>query len=124
MVDLPLLASTAVRGWGGHWAEDPVEKRILLPWLSATAFVHSFGDGPIGPAFLAFFLVVTAATFGLAAWRRDPLRHHGGLDSAVSREEEDLRDNVLFVAISSALVLRRRAVRGATTVAAGEGRSA
>ena len=28
-------------GWGGYWAWDPVENSSLLPWLGATAFLHS-----------------------------------------------------------------------------------
>jgi cytochrome c-type biogenesis protein CcmF len=28
-------------GWGGYWAWDPVENVSLLPWLTATAFLHS-----------------------------------------------------------------------------------
>ena len=28
-------------GWGGYWFWDPVENASLLPWLSATAFLHS-----------------------------------------------------------------------------------
>lgn len=31
----------AVLGWGGYWGWDPVENASLLPWLSATAFLHS-----------------------------------------------------------------------------------
>ncbi|MFI5184140.1 MAG: heme lyase CcmF/NrfE family subunit [Vicinamibacteria bacterium] len=30
-----------VLGWGGYWAWDPVENASLLPWLTATAAVHS-----------------------------------------------------------------------------------
>ncbi len=30
-----------VLGWGGYWAWDPVENASLLPWLTATAFLHS-----------------------------------------------------------------------------------
>jgi cytochrome c-type biogenesis protein CcmF len=30
-----------VLGWGGYWAWDPVENAALLPWLTATALVHS-----------------------------------------------------------------------------------
>jgi cytochrome c-type biogenesis protein CcmF len=33
--------SYEVLGWGGYWAWDPVENAALLPWLTATAFVHS-----------------------------------------------------------------------------------
>jgi cytochrome c-type biogenesis protein CcmF len=28
-------------GWGGFWAWDPVENAALMPWLVATAFLHS-----------------------------------------------------------------------------------
>jgi len=28
-------------GWGGYWAWDPVENASFMPWLVATAFVHS-----------------------------------------------------------------------------------
>ncbi|MEZ5176278.1 MAG: cytochrome c-type biogenesis CcmF C-terminal domain-containing protein [Acidimicrobiia bacterium] len=33
--------SYEVLGWGGYWAWDPVENAALLPWLAATAFLHS-----------------------------------------------------------------------------------
>jgi cytochrome c-type biogenesis protein CcmF len=28
-------------GWGGYWEWDPVENAALLPWFTATAFLHS-----------------------------------------------------------------------------------
>ncbi len=28
-------------GWGGYWAWDPVENASFMPWLAATAFLHS-----------------------------------------------------------------------------------
>ena len=139
--------SYEVLGWGGYWAWDPVENLIFLPWLTATAFlhsvqvqerrrmlkvwniflivltfnlsilstflirsgvlssVHSFGDGPVGPVFLVFFLFVTATTFGLVALRWDQLRDHAELDSPVSREGGFLLNNVLFTAITFAVLL-------------------
>jgi cytochrome c-type biogenesis protein CcmF len=30
-----------VLSWGGYWAWDPVENASLMPWLAATAFIHS-----------------------------------------------------------------------------------
>ncbi|MBI4367178.1 MAG: heme lyase CcmF/NrfE family subunit [Deltaproteobacteria bacterium] len=33
--------SYAVLGWGGYWAWDPVENASFMPWLAATAFLHS-----------------------------------------------------------------------------------
>jgi len=38
---LGALWSYSVLGWGGYWAWDPVENVALLPWLMATAFLHS-----------------------------------------------------------------------------------
>ncbi|HET9893454.1 MAG TPA: heme lyase CcmF/NrfE family subunit [Streptosporangiaceae bacterium] len=38
---LGALWSYSVLGWGGYWAWDPVENVALLPWLTATAFLHS-----------------------------------------------------------------------------------
>ena len=33
--------ATRSSGWGGYWSWDPVENSALLPWLTATAFLHS-----------------------------------------------------------------------------------
>jgi cytochrome c-type biogenesis protein CcmF len=139
--------SYEVLGWGGYWAWDPVENVSLLPWLTATAFihgvqvqerrrmlkawnllliiltfaltilgtfiirsgvissVHAFGDGPVGPYFLGFFLLVVAVGFGLLALRWDQVQDRADLDSVVSREGSFLLGNVLFLAITFAVLL-------------------
>lgn len=33
--------SYEILGWGGYWAWDPVENASFIPWLLATAFLHS-----------------------------------------------------------------------------------
>jgi len=33
--------SYRVLGWGGYWSWDPVENAALLPWITATAYLHS-----------------------------------------------------------------------------------
>jgi cytochrome c-type biogenesis protein CcmF len=33
--------SYEVLGWGGYWAWDPVENASIIPWFTATAFLHS-----------------------------------------------------------------------------------
>jgi len=33
--------SYEVLGWGGYWAWDPVENASFMPWLTATAYIHS-----------------------------------------------------------------------------------
>jgi cytochrome c-type biogenesis protein CcmF len=62
--------SYAVLGWGGYWAWDPVENASLLPWLTATAFLHAVMSRrareqtgwPVGLA-CASFLLVLVGTF-------------------------------------------------------------
>ncbi len=38
---LGMIWAYEVLGWGGFWGWDPVENAGLLPWLTATAMVHS-----------------------------------------------------------------------------------
>ena len=38
---LGMLWAYEVLGWGGYWGWDPVENAGFLPWLTATAFLHS-----------------------------------------------------------------------------------
>lgn len=139
--------SYEVLGWGGYWAWDPVENVSFMPWLTATAFIHSvqvqerrrmlkswnvllvvltfslsilgtfltrsgivssvhaFGDGPVGPVFLGFFVFVALGSLGLVAWRWDQVRDRAELDSAVSRESAFLAVNVLFLALTFAVLL-------------------
>ncbi len=139
--------SYEVLGWGGYWAWDPVENVSFMPWLTATAFLHSvqvqerrrmlkswnvllivltfalsilgtfltrsgvvssvhaFGDGPVGPVFLGFFFVVAVGSLGLVAWRWDQVRDRAELDAAVSREGAFLTVNVLFLAMTFAVLI-------------------
>ena len=57
--------SYAVLGWGGYWAWDPVENVALLPWLTATAFLHSAMVGRRGGLLLSWNVVLVAASFAL-----------------------------------------------------------
>src|SRR5574338_242898 len=138
--------SYEVLGWGGYWAWDPVENAALLPWLTATAFihssmvaerrgtlrvwthalviatftltlvgtfltrsgvvasVHSFTQSAIGPWFAAAVVLTLALALGLLVWRRPELgdtRPHG---RPVSREAACLLNNVLFLAVTFAVL--------------------
>ena len=139
--------SYEILGWGGYWAWDPVENVSLLPWLTATAFIHSvqvqerrrmlkawnillitltfglsilgtfltrsgvvssvhaFGDGPVGPAFFGFFILVVLVSFGLLALRWDQVQDRAELDSPVSREGSFLLGNVFFLAMAFTVLL-------------------
>ncbi|MHB2024860.1 MAG: heme lyase CcmF/NrfE family subunit [Mycobacteriales bacterium] len=57
--------SYQVLGWGGYWAWDPVENAALLPWLTATALLHSMMVQARQSALRAWNLALAIATFVL-----------------------------------------------------------
>lgn len=57
--------SYEVLGWGGYWAWDPVENAAFLPWLVATAFVHSAVVQRKRGMLQAWNIVLVIATFAL-----------------------------------------------------------
>ncbi len=57
--------SYQVLGWGGFWGWDPVENAALLPWLTATAYVHSIIVQDRRGLFRVWNLSLAVATFSL-----------------------------------------------------------
>src|SRR2546423_9534094 len=57
-----------VLGWGGYWGWDPVENAALLPWLTATAFLHSTIVQERRGMLKAWNLVLVVASFTLAVF--------------------------------------------------------
>ncbi|MBN9098029.1 MULTISPECIES: cytochrome c-type biogenesis CcmF C-terminal domain-containing protein [unclassified Pseudonocardia] len=57
--------SYEVLGWGGYWAWDPVENAALIPWLVATAFIHSAVVQVRRGMLQAWNFVLVLATFAL-----------------------------------------------------------
>jgi len=57
--------SYEVLGWGGYWAWDPVENAALLPWLAATAFIHSAVVQRRRGMLQAWNLILIIVTFSL-----------------------------------------------------------
>jgi len=55
----------AVLGWGGYWAWDPVENASLLPWITATAFLHSVMMQEKKGMMKVWNVVLVSATFFL-----------------------------------------------------------
>jgi cytochrome c-type biogenesis protein CcmF len=138
--------SYEVLGWGGYWGWDPVENAALLPWLTATAFVHSamvaerrgglriwtvalviatfaltllgtfltrsgivasvhsFTQSAIGPWFLGGVVTALTVALGLLAWRLPQLVGGGRPPRLVSRESAFLLNNVLFLALTFAVL--------------------
>lgn len=55
--------SYAVLGWGGYWAWDPVENASLLPWLTATALLHTLVAGRRTAALRSWNISLACGTF-------------------------------------------------------------
>ena len=57
--------SYAVLGWGGYWAWDPVENAAIMPWLTATAYLHSVMVEEKRRLLRTWNLALVVATFSL-----------------------------------------------------------
>ena len=57
--------SYEVLGWGGYWGWDPVENAALLPWIVATAFIHSAVVQRRRGMLRAWNLVLVISTFAM-----------------------------------------------------------
>src|SRR5574341_1028177 len=55
-------------GWGGFWAWDPVENAALMPWLTATAFLHSVVIQEKRDLLKVWNVVLIILTFALAVF--------------------------------------------------------
>jgi len=58
--------SYVVLGWGGYWAWDPVENAALMPWLVATAFLHSVMIQERREMLTKWNVVLVIVAFGLS----------------------------------------------------------
>jgi cytochrome c-type biogenesis protein CcmF len=53
-------------GWGGYYAWDPVENAALMPWLAATAFLHSVMIQEKRGMLKVWNMILVALAFGLS----------------------------------------------------------
>jgi len=53
-------------GWGGWWFWDPVENASLLPWIVATALIHSLSITANRGSFQAWTLLLAILAFSLS----------------------------------------------------------
>jgi cytochrome c-type biogenesis protein CcmF len=72
---------------------------------SVLTSIHAFTESAVGPAYLAFLLLVLLGGFGLVAWRLPTLRSPARLDSLVSREAGIIGNNVLLLAATAIILL-------------------
>ncbi len=55
-------------GWGGYWAWDPVENAAFMPWLTASAFVHSTMIQERRRMLKIWNVVLISQTFFMTIW--------------------------------------------------------
>jgi cytochrome c-type biogenesis protein CcmF len=55
-----------VLGWGGYWGWDPVENASIMPWITATAFLHSVMMQEKKGMMKVWNMVLVSATFLLS----------------------------------------------------------
>jgi len=53
-------------GWGGYWFWDPVENVALMPWLAATAFVHSLSVSTKSSQLRVWTILLSILVFSLS----------------------------------------------------------
>ncbi|MBM3148262.1 MAG: cytochrome c biogenesis protein CcsA, partial [Actinobacteria bacterium] len=87
-----------ILSWGGYWGWDPVENASLVPWLTATALLHSVHVYRRDPALRRWTMVLAPLTFWLtivAAWTT----RTGAISSVHAFAQRDL----LLVVLSTLL---------------------
>ena len=95
-------------GWGGFWFWDPVENASLMPWLIATALIHSMMATERTGAFKSWTLLLAIAAFSFSLIGTFLVRS-GVLNSVHSFANDPRRGlfilMILFCAITAPLVL-------------------
>ena len=109
--------SYEVLGWGGYWAWDPVENASLLPWLTATAYLHSAMVQERRAMLRVWNLSLLSATFALTILGTFFTRS-GVLDSVHAFSESPLGPTLIsafavIVIVTCVLIYKRASLLGA-----------
>lgn len=91
-----------VLGWGGYWGWDPVENAALLPWLTATAFLHSIMVQERRGMLRVWNVGLAIATFGLALFGTFVVR--SGVLSSVHSFAQSLIGPYFFAFLGVSLI--------------------
>ena len=91
-----------VLGWGGFWAWDPVENASLMPWLIATALLHSALATERSGAFRTWSLLLAITGFSLSLIGTFLVRS-GVLSSVHSFASDPARGFFIMVLIALAI---------------------
>lgn len=95
-------------GWGGWWFWDPVENASLMPWLAATALLHSLIVSDKRAGFKSWTILLAILAFSLSLLGTFLVRS-GVLVSVHSFASDPMRGlfilSMLFIAVGGSLTL-------------------
>ena len=91
-----------VLGWGGYWGWDPVENVALLPWLTATALLHSLAVQERRGLLKVWNFSLVIATFALSIFGTFVVR--SGVISSVHSFAQSAIGPFFFVFLGLVLV--------------------
>ncbi len=98
-------------GWGGYYAWDPVENAALMPWLAATAFLHSVMVQEKKNMLRVWNVVLIALTFSLTLFGTF-LTRSGAINSIHSFTQSSIGvwflALIVVVAVGSAVLIFSR----------------
>ena len=102
-------------GWGGYWGWDPVENSSLIPWLTATALLHSLNLYVKRGTFKRWTVTLATVTFLLtivATW----VTRSGVIESQHAFERAPLLSGILlgFMGVVAAVAAGLLATRWAS----------
>ncbi len=89
-------------GWGGFWAWDPVENVALLPWLTATALLHSILIQQRRGMLKIWNMALVITTFCLTLF--GTFMNRSGIESSVHAFEEKGLGLPFVLLIASTLI--------------------
>jgi len=90
-------------GWGGWWFWDPVENAALMPWLSATALIHTIRSLDTTKSLQSWTLFLSILTFALCLLGTFLVR--SGLLVSVHNFAVDAERGAFILILSSFLIL-------------------
>ena len=111
-------------GWGGYWFWDPVENVALMPWLAATAFLHSISVSVKSSNLRIWTILLSISVFSLSLFGAFIVRS-GIIDSVHSFANDPQRGLYLLAFIGTIIfismvlfVIRLPVIRSAGSIKA------
>ena len=90
-------------GWGGYWFWDPVENVALMPWLAATAFLHSLSVSIKSSNLRIWTILLSISVFSLSLFGTFIVRS-GIIDSVHSFANDPERGLYLLAFIGTIII--------------------